>query len=215
VKQTEGFSEHERRCNSGPRAERRDVLKVALGIGLGASVLGTLSAPGAVGETAAGQGASADDDVRQMRPQPGDRFAVQGASGDLPAKPDDLPLGGPQKLAYPVDPETGVVRDGSLLNLVVLVRLDPEDMDAKTRENSAEGVVAYSAVCTHQACPVSMWREDKRTLFCSCHGSQYDPRKRAKVVVGPAKKRLAMLPLKMDGDVLAAAEGFIGRIGRQ
>jgi len=39
-------------------------------------------------------------------------------------KVEDLPLGGPQQLAYPMDPASKVVRDGSRLNQVLLIRLD-------------------------------------------------------------------------------------------
>lgn len=181
--------------------ERRNVLKTALGIGLGVPFLKTALA-------------ATEDDPKQMLPQIGDRFVFQ--AGDKQGqviKPEDLPVGGPQQLVYPMDPGSGVVRDGSILNMILLIRLEPEEMSKKTLENAAEGVVAYSAICTHQACPVSMWREDKKKLFCSCHGSQFDPGDRAKVTFGPAPKRLAMLPLKMEEGVLAAAAGFQGRVG--
>ena len=181
---------------------RREVLKAALGIGLGASLLNKAGI------------AAEEDDPTKISPQIGDLFVF--FSGDRKGeviKPDDLPLGGPQEMAYPMDPNSNVVRDGSLLNMVVLVRFDPAELDAKALQNAAEGVVAYSAVCTHQACPVSMWREDKQTLFCACHGSQYDPRKAAKVVTGPTTKRLAMLPLKFEEGELLVAGKFTGRVG--
>jgi Rieske Fe-S protein len=112
-----------------------------------------------------------------------------------------------------MDPASGVVRDGSLLNMLILIRLDPGELKKKTLDNSAEGVVAYSAVCTHQACPVSMWREEKKVLFCSCHGSQFDPKDGAKVAFGPAKNRLAALPVKMQDGVLTVAGDFTRRVG--
>lgn len=72
--------------------------------------------------------------------------------------PENLPLGGPQQLAYPMDPRAKIVRNGSTLNLVLLVRFDPAQLTDDTRELAADGVVvvAYSAICTHQGCPVSM-----------------------------------------------------------
>src|SRR2546427_4844384 len=48
----------------------------------------------------------------------------------------------------------------------------------ETRELAARGVVAYSAICTHQGCPVSMWEAHAKNLFCACHATQFDPRDR-------------------------------------
>ena len=103
------------------------------------------------------------------------------------------------------------MRNGSRLNQVLLIRLAPDQLSKDTSANAAEGVVAYSAACTHEACPVSMWKEG--TLYCACHGSQYDPADAAKVVHGPAERRLAMLPLKVEDGVLVAAGPFTGRVG--
>jgi rieske iron-sulfur protein len=184
------------------RSPRRLVLKAALSLGVSLS-LGKV-------------GAAPADDPKTARPQRGDRFVV--AFGDRPGpvlRPEDLPLGGPQQLAYPLDPRTGIVRDGSRLNQVLLIRLDPGELSEDTRAGAAEGVVAYSAVCTHQGCPVSMWKKEAATLFCSCHGAQYDPRDRARVVDGPAPRRLPALPLETVEGVLVAAGGFSGRVGPQ
>jgi Rieske Fe-S protein len=181
--------------------ERREILKTAVGLGLSIPLVKMVSA-------------ATEDDPKNMAPQIGDHLALQ--SGDKAGeavKPDDLAMGGPQQIAFPMDPASGIVRDGSLLNMLILIRLDPGELKKKTLDNSVEGVVAYSAVCTHQACPVSMWREDKKALFCSCHGSQFDPKDGAKVVFGPAKNRLATLPVKMEDGVLVVAGKFTRRVG--
>ena len=47
------------------------------------------------------------------------------------------------------------------------------NLSEETRGRAAEGVVAYSAVCTHQACPVNMWSKERDAFVCSCHGSVY------------------------------------------
>ena len=78
------------------------------------------------------------------------------------------------------------MRDGTPLNLVVLVRVGNDGLDEETRKRSADGVVAYSAICTHQACPVNQWSDEKKAMVCSCHGSTYDPKNSAKVIFGPA-----------------------------
>jgi rieske iron-sulfur protein len=154
-------------------------------------------------------------DPTSERPQIGDHFVfLTGPKKDQPARSDDLELDGPQMQAYPADPK-GLVRDGSPLNLVVLVRVGSDGLNEETRARSADGVVAYSAICTHQACPVNQWSKEKMAMVCSCHGSTYDPKNSAEVIFGPAPEPLAALPLKSENGLLIVAGGFIGRVGRQ
>jgi len=56
--------------------------------------------------------------------------------------------------------------------------------------------VAYSAVCTHQACTVAY---QKGQLACPCHGSVFDPANGAEVVNGPAQRPLEEIPVKVKG----------------
>jgi rieske iron-sulfur protein len=154
-------------------------------------------------------------DETAKRPQPGDHLVfLTGPRKDQPARAEDLELGGEQLQAYPADPK-GLVRDGSPLNLVLLVRVGADGLDEETRKRAADGVVAYSAICTHQACPVNQWSTEKLAMVCSCHGSTYDPKNSAKVIFGPAPLPLAALPLKSDNGQLVVAGGFIGRVGGQ
>jgi len=149
-----------------------------------------------------------------LPPQPGDRFAfLTGDKKGQIIKTEEIPLGGPQIQAYPIDPKSGVVRDGSRLNLVLLARFDPATFDDATRARSADGVVAYSGVCTHQGCAVNMWASEAGLLFCSCHGSIYDPRHGAEVIGGPAPRALPSLALKVADGAPVVAEGFNGSIG--
>ena len=101
------------------------------------------------------------------------------------------------------------------LNIVILVRVGNDGLNDETRERSADGVVAYSGVCTHQACPVNQWSTEKKAMVCSCHGSTYDPKNSAEVIFGPAPRRLAALPLKSENGLLIVAGGFAGRVGMQ
>jgi rieske iron-sulfur protein len=183
-------------------SDRREVLGSALALGL------TL---GSVGRREA---EAADDDPVQHRPQVGDVLVY--FKGDKKGEiivPEDLPLGGPSELAWPKDEAAGLVRDGSNLNQIVLVRFEPDEIEPEFRDHAADGVVAYSALCTHQACPVSFWKKKQQRLFCSCHGSQFDPKAGAKRTAGPAKRRLAMLPLKVEEGTLKVAGEFIGELG--
>ena len=126
------------------------------------------------------------------------------------SSPQDLKLGGPPLRAWPKDPKTSVIRKGSRLNEILVVRLDPAELDDATRSHAADGIVAYSAICAHAGCPVTAWVKeeagDKDVFKCVCHNSEYDPRQGAEVVFGPAPRRLAALPLVIaDGSLTVAA----------
>jgi rieske iron-sulfur protein len=190
-------------CARLPRlCGRRTILKAALGLCFGWPALNSAVAQ--------------DGGASNARPQEGDRFAFANGErkGDIIA-PADLPLGGPPVMAYPMDPQTKTVREGSRLNQVLLIRLDTETLAEETRTRSAAGIVAYSAICTHAGCDVADWQAGTQMLLCFCHYSQFDPKDGARVVEGPAPRRLAALPLKVAEGVLMAADGFIGRVGFQ
>src|SRR5262249_24828966 len=117
--------------------------------------------------------------------------------------PADVPIGGPPVLAWPMDPASNGVRKGSRLNKGLLVRLDPATLVGVTNERAAEGVVAYSAICPHAGCEVSVWVAEQQILECSCHYSHYNPREAAAVIDGPTSRALAALPLKIVDGKLA------------
>jgi Rieske Fe-S protein len=71
-----------------------------------------------------------------------------------------------------MDPAGNVVRSGSRLNKVLLVRLDPAVLDPPTGGRAADGVVAYSAICPHTGCEVVGWSADLQILECPCHNSR-------------------------------------------
>lgn len=159
--------------------------------------------------------ALAQTDAAHERPREGDLLVAVGADPPEPLKPDDLALDGKQTFAWPMDPETKAVRNGSRLNKVLLLRLDPEGFDAETKERAAGGVVAYSAICVHTGCDVTNWDPKRQLLECPCHYSTYDPKEAAKVVSGPAPRRLPALPLKIADSRLVVAKPFTGRAGFQ
>jgi Rieske Fe-S protein len=184
-----------------PVHERRTVLQAALGVGLGLPFVGVATAQ--------------EGDPRQARPQAGDRFVLSGDKTGKTLTPADLPVGAPPVMAYPMDAKTHMVRDGSRLNQVMLIRLDSGDLAEETRAHAAEGIVAYSAVCTHTGCDVWTWQAETKTLKCPCHDSEFDPKQGARVIAGPAPRRLPMLPVKVVDGVLVVADGFLSRVGFQ
>jgi len=160
--------------------------------------------------------ARAEDDnpARSARPQAGDLLAFfEGDRAGKVIKPDDLKSGGPPALAWPMDPKSKTLRDGSRFNQVLLVRFDPAALGDEDKPRAAGGIVGFSAICTHAQCTVAGWVADKQVFQCPCHQSRYDPKNGARVVFGPAPRALPALPLKLDGGSLLVAGPFIGRIG--
>jgi len=126
--------------------------------------------------------------------------------------PADIPAGGPLVFAYPQIPETRQPRDGSRLNQIVLVRFDPASYGDEERPHTVEGISAYSAICTHAQCTVTLLTP-KETIRCFCHNSEYDPRQSCKVVFGPAPRPLAILPIRITDGRLEVAGGFLSKVG--
>jgi Rieske Fe-S protein len=126
----------------------------------------------------------AQTDAARERPKEGDLLVPVSGSSPEPLKPDDRQLDAKQTMAWPMDPETKTVRNGSRLNKVLLLRLDPDGFDPETKNHAVEGVVAYSATCTHTGCDVTNWNPGRQLLGCPCHYSIYDPKEGAKVVGG-------------------------------
>jgi Rieske Fe-S protein len=180
--------------------QRRRVLKACCGLALCAPV--------------AARGDDLDDAVAP--PQAGDAlvFAYGDRAGQVIA-PADVALGAKQILAYPMQPTTRRIRDGSRLNQLIVVRLPPEKLFDATRARAADGVVAYSGVCTHTGCDVTDWFGNTLHFKCPCHESEFDPGDGARVVGGPAPLPLAALPLKLVDGTLVVAGPFEGRVGFQ
>jgi len=168
-----------------------------------------------VGLTLAPRLVLAQIDPARERPREGDLLVTVGAATPQPLTIEDVPLAGQQIMAWPMDAESKTVRSGSRLNKVLLLHLDAAGLDRETKERAVEGIVAYSAICTHTGCDVTNWHPDRQLLECPCHYSLYDPREGAKVVGGPSPRRLPALPLKSVDGQLVVAKPFTGRAGFQ
>jgi Rieske Fe-S protein len=178
--------------------KRRRVLQACCGLALGA--------------TAAARGDDGDDAIAPPQENDALVFAYGDRAGQVIA-PADVALGAKQLLAYPMHPGAQRVRDGSRLNQLIVVRLDTAKLTADTLARAADGIVAYSGVCTHTGCDVTDWYADVLRFKCPCHESEFDPADGARVVGGPAPWQLAALPLKLVGDALVVAGPFAGRVG--
>lgn len=149
------------------------------------------------------------------KPADGDRLVLEEIEGvPAPLRMADIRPGKPV-LAFPFDASSKSVRDGSRLNKVVLMRFNESELDAETRARSAGGVLAFSAICTHQGCDLKTWSSKEQLLVCFCHSSKFNLREAGKVAAGPAYRPLPMLPLKLDGEQLVIAGGFTAPPGGQ
>ena len=138
----------------------------------------------------------------------GDRLVEEDAEGTpAPLTIADLRPGKPM-LAYPFDPRSGKRRDETRLNKLLLIRLPEAEMTPETRARAAGGVLAYSAVCTHQGCDTKTWLAKEKALVCFCHSSKFALLDGATVISGPASRALPALPLALDGEQLVVAGAF-------
>jgi len=179
-------------------AGRRTLLKA--GFALGIELTLATASPG-------------QENPATIRPREGDLLVRDEDSNTSPLTPADIPLGGPQLMAWPMDPATKALRSGTRFNRVMLVRLDAALFSEETRSRAAEGVVAYTAICTHSGCEIVDWTSDAQQLVCACHNSRFEPRDGGKVVDGPAPRMLPALPLKIVEGKLVVAKPFTARIG--
>jgi ubiquinol-cytochrome c reductase iron-sulfur subunit len=87
----------------------------------------------------------------------------------------------------------------------MLIRLRPEQL-ASNRPRNNQGnwgygdYVAYSKICTHAGCPVSLYEQETSKILCPCHQSQFDVTQGAKPVFGPATRPLPQLPITVDDE---------------
>ncbi len=106
---------------------------------------------------------------------------------------------------------------------VVVVRVAPSNLElpAGRRDWAPDGILAYSKICTHAACAISLYRKPlfpptspRPALVCPCHYSTFDPASGGTVIFGPAGRNLPQLPLSIDDSgELRAAGDFSGPVG--
>jgi len=178
--------------------ERRTLLKAGIGAGIRLSLTPALAR--AQGNPAGG-------------PQRGDVLVRVGDPMKQSLSPGEIKRGAKPIIAWAMDPGNETLRSGSPLHQVLLVRLDPGSLTSETRSRAADGVVAYTASCTHMECLVDDWLADEQLLRCGCHDSKFDPKDGAKVISGEAPRALAALPLTLDDGQLVVAAPFTASVG--
>ncbi|MCX4975188.1 ubiquinol-cytochrome c reductase iron-sulfur subunit [Streptomyces sp. NBC_00620] len=91
---------------------------------------------------------------------------------------------------------------------LMIVRLQPDNIkDKQELEWSHEGIVAYSKICTHVGCPISLYEQQTHHVLCPCHQSTFDLSDGARVIFGPAGHALPQLRIGVN------AEGYLEALG--
>ncbi|MFD5416021.1 cytochrome bc1 complex Rieske iron-sulfur subunit [Streptomyces nojiriensis] len=91
---------------------------------------------------------------------------------------------------------------------LMIVRIQPDDIkDKKELEWSHDGIVAYSKICTHVGCPISLYEQQTHHVLCPCHQSTFDLSDGARVIFGPAGHALPQLRIGVND------EGFLEALG--
>ncbi|NGN66424.1 Rieske (2Fe-2S) protein [Streptomyces sp. A7024] len=126
-----------------------------------------------------------------------------------PLRPEDITLG---SLAFAM-PE-GLKKDDHDFNVeiakaaLMLVRIHPDDIkDKKSLDWGHDGILAFSKICTHVGCPVSLYEQQTHHVLCPCHQSTFDLADGAKVIFGPAGHALPQLKIHVNDDGYLEALG--------
>ncbi|MGI8589782.1 MAG: cytochrome bc1 complex Rieske iron-sulfur subunit [Nakamurella sp.] len=149
--------------------------------------------------------------VTLWKPVNGKKVRLTQVDG-TPVRPSDLAAGA-LATVFPGVPGGAKASDSA----VMLFRLRPNDQ-VKIRDGQ-DGFeygdyYAYSKICTHVGCPVSLFEQQTGRVLCPCHQSQFDVFDGAKPVFGPAARPLPQLPIELDAEgYFVATSDFIEAVG--
>ncbi|AZS87743.1 Rieske 2Fe-2S domain-containing protein [Streptomyces griseoviridis] len=91
---------------------------------------------------------------------------------------------------------------------LMIVRIQPDNIkDKRELQWSHEGIVAYSKICTHVGCPISLYEQQTHHVLCPCHQSTFDLSDGARVIFGPAGHALPQLRIGVND------EGYLEALG--
>ena len=133
-----------------------------------------------------------------------------------PIRPGDQEPGSLETV-FPAVPAGNSVHHADAATM--LIRLRPEQLAVdQPRTGQADfgygDYVAYSKICTHAGCPVSLYEQETSRILCPCHQSQFDVTQGAKPVFGPATRALPQLPIGVDDEgFFIARSDYIEAVG--
>jgi ubiquinol-cytochrome c reductase iron-sulfur subunit len=132
-----------------------------------------------------------------------------------PIKAADIPVGNlinaiPDGLVE-LEEEEGNLNERAKA-VIIVVRIDPADIVSQQGGTADQpwdynGVLAYSKVCTHVGCPISLYEQRTHHLLCPCHQSTFDLADSGRVVFGPAVRRMPQLGITVDSEGYLIARG--------
>ena len=137
-------------------------------------------------------------------------------SDGTPISPADQEPGSLETV-FPAVPGGNSVRHAD--SAVMLIRLRPEQVSQFQARPENEGFgygdyVAFSKICTHAGCPVSLYEQETSRILCPCHQSQFDVIQGANPVFGPAVRPLPQLPIELDDEgYFVARSDYIEAVG--
>jgi ubiquinol-cytochrome c reductase iron-sulfur subunit len=161
------------------------------------------------------------DSLRSTAWKPGeliindDTVSLDGTTGSG-VRPSDLVVG-----SLVTGRPASLLQDGDNLNddlvksSILMVRMNPEDiLSQQERDWGYEGIVAFSRICTHVGCPVSLYEQQTHHMLCPCHQSTFDLSDDGRVIFGPAARSLPQLPITVNADgYLVARSDFLQPVG--
>ena len=90
---------------------------------------------------------------------------------------------------------------------VLLFRLRPGELKGSAKDGTYFDHIAFSKICTHAGCPVSLYEQQTHHLLCPCHQSIFDVTDRGRPIFGPAARPLPQLAITIDDEGYFIAKG--------
>ncbi|RIJ76339.1 Rieske (2Fe-2S) protein [Nakamurella silvestris] len=201
-------------ADTGAKAgiKRRGLLKSSMGVaGLGLGVVAIVPVLGGFIKNPWAKGDESDLWVTAWRPT-GDKKVRLVSIDGTPLRPQDLSAGS-METVFPGVPGGAKASDSA----VMLIRLRPNDQVTPRRGQAGfefGDYYAYSKICTHVGCPVSLYEQQTGRILCPCHQSQFNVYDGAFPVFGPATRPLPQLPIALDDEgYFIAVSDFIEPVG--
>ena len=185
--------------------ERRDVLKGACAL---AGATAVVSVGGSLPAFAADQ-----KDV----PKVGDVFVfTDGPKKGNVVMVDDVVVDASPITVQAASPN-GTPREGDNC-AAVLYRVAASKVPSDMASETVDGIMAYSAVCTHQGCMMTELHKPNELvaafgIICPCHDAIFDPFQGGKNTGGATSRTLPHFPIKSDGGkitVTGVPSGYVG-----
>ena len=138
------------------------------------------------------------------------------ANTNLPLRPEDIATGSLTFAQPPglsdADPDfANVIAKAALM----IVRIEPAEIkDKRELDWGHDGIVAFSKICTHVGCPISLYEQQTHHVLCPCHQSTFDLSDGGRVIFGPAGHALPQLRISVnDNGYLEALGDFAEPVG--